>query len=100
MSLPHSAVHTDMSHEDIGRIRADLEATLAGLDERLRTPADADDISVAIRRRAEVAKAEALAALAKLDGGSYGSCEICTMPISPARLDAMPTARHCRSCAS
>jgi RNA polymerase-binding transcription factor DksA len=39
-------------------------------------------------------------ALAKLDDGTYGSCEACGGAIAEARLAAMPTARHCISCAS
>jgi DnaK suppressor protein len=39
-------------------------------------------------------------ALAKLDAGSYGTCENCGKPIAPARLEAMPAARFCIDCAS
>jgi DnaK suppressor protein len=39
-------------------------------------------------------------ALAKLEDGSYGSCELCGDPIPPARLEAMPAARRCITCAS
>jgi len=34
-------------------------------------------------------------ALAKLDDGSYGRCEVCHEPIAAARLEAMPTATTC-----
>jgi RNA polymerase-binding transcription factor DksA len=34
-------------------------------------------------------------ALAKLDDGTYGSCEVCGQPIAPARLEAMPATRYC-----
>jgi DnaK suppressor protein len=34
-------------------------------------------------------------ALAKLDDGSYGRCEVCNEPISEARLEAMPAANTC-----
>ena len=34
-------------------------------------------------------------ALAKLDDGTYGKCETCGEPITPARLEAMPAARFC-----
>jgi len=34
-------------------------------------------------------------ALAKLDDGSYGSCEVCGDEIAEARLEAMPSARYC-----
>jgi len=39
------------------------------------------------------------AAIAKLDDGTYGVCEICGRPIGEARLEAMPTARLCIDCA-
>jgi RNA polymerase-binding transcription factor DksA len=34
-------------------------------------------------------------ALAKLDDGSFGTCEDCGQPIDPARLEAMPATRYC-----
>lgn len=34
-------------------------------------------------------------ALAKLDDGTYGHCEVCGEPISDARLEVMPAARYC-----
>jgi DnaK suppressor protein len=34
-------------------------------------------------------------ALAKLENGTYGLCEVCGQPISDARLEAMPAARYC-----
>lgn len=40
------------------------------------------------------------AALAKFDGGTYGMCESCGSPIAEARLEAMPAARLCMTCAS
>jgi RNA polymerase-binding transcription factor DksA len=39
-------------------------------------------------------------ALSKLEAGTYGTCENCGQPISPARLEAKPAARHCINCAS
>jgi DnaK suppressor protein len=34
-------------------------------------------------------------ALAKLDEGTYGRCEVCGEPIGEARLEAMPATRFC-----
>lgn len=34
-------------------------------------------------------------ALAKLDEGTYGTCEVCGREISEARLEAMPATRYC-----
>jgi phage/conjugal plasmid C-4 type zinc finger TraR family protein len=39
-------------------------------------------------------------ALRKLEAGTYGLCESCGEPIPEARLEAMPSARLCISCAS
>lgn len=39
-------------------------------------------------------------ALAKLDGGTYGLCEVCEEKIADARLEAMPAARYCITHAS
>ncbi|MHB8295145.1 MAG: TraR/DksA family transcriptional regulator [Acidimicrobiales bacterium] len=38
-------------------------------------------------------------ALGKMGTGAYGSCEECGEAISPARLEAKPTARYCITCA-
>lgn len=34
-------------------------------------------------------------ALAKIDVGTYGLCEVCQKAIAPARLEAMPATRFC-----
>jgi DnaK suppressor protein len=39
-------------------------------------------------------------ALAKMDDGTYGTCESCGGEIGTARLEAMPAARLCIKCAS
>ncbi|WP_374458027.1 TraR/DksA family transcriptional regulator [Nocardioides sp.] len=43
--------------------------------------------------------AEVDAALARVDGGTYGVCEQCGRPIGQARLDALPATRTCIDCA-
>jgi RNA polymerase-binding protein DksA len=40
------------------------------------------------------------AAMRRLAQGSYGICECCGQPITPARLAARPTATTCITCAS
>jgi len=37
-------------------------------------------------------------ALARIRGGSFGTCETCKRPISKARLEAVPWTRHCLEC--
>ena len=48
---------------------------------------------LASQLRAELEEVER--ALAKLDDGTYGTCDSCGQPISAARLEAMPAARFC-----
>ena len=40
------------------------------------------------------------AALRRLEGGTYGSCERCGQRIAAARLAARPTAQFCVTCAA
>src|SRR6476660_8701693 len=39
-------------------------------------------------------------ALAKLDEGTYGICDVCGKPIAPKRLQAMPDVVLCIECAT
>ncbi len=41
---------------------------------------------------------EALAALARIDAGTFGRCEKCQIEIAKERLSALPYARMCRTC--
>jgi DnaK suppressor protein len=40
------------------------------------------------------------AALARLDDGTFGTCQRCGRDIAPARLEALPWAAHCIDCQS
>jgi RNA polymerase-binding protein DksA len=48
-----------------------------------------------VLQRVEAQLHEVDAALARLDAGTYGFCEICGKPIGDERLEAMPAARYC-----
>jgi DnaK suppressor protein len=41
-----------------------------------------------------------LAALARIEAGDYGVCDVCGGEIAPARLAALPTATRCINCAA
>ena len=88
------------------RLSSELEAM--GLDRSSFDEGFADSGQVTAERGENEALAGSLretlndidAALAKFDSGTYGMCEECGKPIAAARLEAMPFARLCISCAS
>ena len=89
---------------------AELTQSTARIDAHLRVPVDADSQEAASLLSGEEV-VEALdsashheldslrATLARIDAGTWGSCERCGEPIGEARLHAMPTAATCRACA-
>lgn len=66
----------------------------------------ADDATEVFEREKELGLEQSLQAhlhqvnhaLARIEAGSYGTCETCGKPISPERLDAMPEATQCIDC--
>ena len=53
---------------------------------------------LALERRLSDALAEVEHALNKYETGTYGICDLCTQPIEPARLEALPHATLCLEC--
>jgi len=53
----------------------------------------------ALVRQARTRLDEIDAALERVAAGTYGVCVVCGRPISPARLEARPTALTCVECA-
>lgn len=50
---------------------------------------------VAVHDRLQTTLADVDRALAKLDGGTYGRCDVCGEPINDDRLEALPWAVRC-----
>ena len=118
-----------MTRDQLGHYRDQLRtiagrlgATVAGLEEQTRTPTGgeaAGGISNAPLHLADVGseaynqelgatllenevyiRNEVLAALERVDRGTYGRCENCGRDIVSERLEALPYVRHCTRCAS
>ena len=99
----------DQLQEERERVRQQLDRLGHGEDVSLDFDENFADSGQVTAERGEV---EALSgqlretlqeiedALAKFADGSYGECELCHQRISEARLEAMPAARLCISCAS
>ena len=88
------------------RVRSELEAI--GVDSGANDSGFADSGQVTAERGEIDALVGSLRdtlndvdnALAKIDAGTYGRCEQCGEPIGAARLEAMPAAPLCITCAS
>lgn len=102
-------MHEDKAEALRARLE-ELEARVGDVEDDLRQPLDADSSEQAV----DLADDEALAgvsdvlrheiadiraALSRIEEGNYGSCAICGKDISPARLEALPTATRCIGCA-
>jgi DnaK suppressor protein len=53
---------------------------------------------LALRDRARQQLELVDAALGRLDGGAFGTCQRCGRPIAPERLEALPWAAYCIDC--
>jgi RNA polymerase-binding transcription factor DksA len=58
-----------------------------------------EEVALAALQAEERLLAEARAALARIEEGTFGRCEQCGRGIGKARLDAVPYARCCVGCA-
>ncbi|HLN27913.1 MAG TPA: TraR/DksA family transcriptional regulator [Gemmataceae bacterium] len=58
-----------------------------------------EEVTLGLLENEEQLIEELNAALARLDEGGYGRCERCRQEITRARLQAVPYARCCMSCA-
>lgn len=99
---------------EAGRLRDDIAAGQVDLGNMLKEPpsgacgekADGWSRSMAHEREMSLVTGardglnQALAALERLDAGTYGTCESCGQPIGKHRLQAYPRAALCLSCKS
>ena len=88
----------------IGNMAEDGNGESNGSDELATVdqhPADAGsetferEKDMAILSNLEEQVAEIEKALARVDEGTYGTCEACGKPIGDERLEVVPTARYC-----
>ena len=107
---------------DLDAIRAELEERRRSTHERVASLAERPELGAAqgfgkrigdgtteaisrltdigVGRSLETGLARTERALAKLDEGTYGICDVCGEPIAPARLRALPDSVLCVACAA
>lgn len=85
---------------EMGEIEAALDAP-APTDWEDRSVERQDDEVLEAKGQFDLTELRAIdAALARIDSGDYGYCAKCGEEIAPARLEAVPTAALCVSCAA
>jgi DnaK suppressor protein len=115
--LPPPLVHHEEMDDIAGTVRAELSAKRTELLEQMglleQKPTDHGSISfgkrvgegtsmavdrlsqVGVHDRLQTTLADVDRALAKLDEGTYGRCDVCGGPIGEERLEALPWAVRC-----
>jgi len=95
------------------RLQHQLEETqsrIAQLRQRLETKADYGpgrgdpaiyqwEFNLALLERAEEQAQQIRAAMARLEAGTYGTCQNCGGPIEDERLEILPLSTSCSRCA-
>jgi RNA polymerase-binding transcription factor DksA len=88
-----------LERENPGSLEDELgEIGSGGTDNHLGDTASATfdrELDQGLEEGVQQALSDIAAALAKIDAGTYGVCEICGKPIGAERLTAIPWARLC-----
>lgn len=87
----------------VEKVRSDLErkSQPLALDwEEAAVTRENDEVLEGLEREGEEQIATLVEALQRLDAGTYGVCARCNGAIAAERLEALPQAIHCISCAS
>lgn len=79
--------------------RPPLAATAETYSESQDSPPAGAAMDLALLEHEKQLLAECDAALARIDGGTFGQCEDCRRPIPKRRLNVSPYTRHCVGCA-
>ncbi|MGH8910906.1 MAG: TraR/DksA family transcriptional regulator [Acidimicrobiia bacterium] len=100
MTMPARRSESPLPVSDVAEFRRRLDEAREFHLSRLEVGDDlgSDDIAMAMARRSEASLVAVEAALERIDGGSYGVCEVCGGQISAERLDAVPHTDVCVHC--
>jgi RNA polymerase-binding transcription factor DksA len=104
-------METSVAHKRLEEMRADLDRTVSVLlgEHHLVRGGGAEhgdaganlteaDRNAAAVDSAKAQRAEVIAALARIDDGSYGRCVDCAGPVPEPRLEARPATARCVPC--
>ena len=103
---------TALTCEDLAALREDLREQQAFRQEQLRQFASTSraedrrrqadpariEVGIKLAASARMVLADVEAALARMDSGEYGACQLCLRPVERHRLLIVPQARYCGRC--
>lgn len=99
----------EVAHERLASLTGDYDSVVAAsLDTNADDEHDPEGHTIAFERSQIGAlvqqvrhhESEIEAAIRRVDAGTYGWCQRCGEPIGEARLEALPGARTCITCAA
>ncbi len=96
-----TAAIENLHHENPGNLEESTGELVSGPDQHLGDVATETfdrQLDAGLEENAEHVLAAIDAALARIDAGTYGTCERCGNPISEERLEAIPYATLCIDC--
>jgi len=85
--------------ERVDNVNEDISKIHSADSEEQATERENDEVLEGIGQEAKSSIQDIRAALARISAGTYGSCASCGEAINPERLEAIPEATHCVSCA-
>lgn len=85
--------------ERLAQVNKDISKTHSADSEEQAVERENDEVLEGIGLEAKASIQDIRAALARISAGTYGSCANCGEAINPERLEAIPEATHCVSCA-
>lgn len=83
----------------IGAIHVELGAHQEKDWEEIAIEREGDEVLETLGSEAQAELRSIKGALARIETGDYGRCQVCGAPISPARLDILPDTAFCKDCA-
>jgi RNA polymerase-binding transcription factor DksA len=96
MVLPQPQPGAPLPRSLVEELEARLRALTEEYESRLSDRPEVDDLSQVVYGRA---LQEARDALARIEEGTYGTCETCSGQIGVERLEALPHTTACAFCA-
>lgn len=91
----HDLTHTELGAATLAELRSELEQELS----RLKVTAGVSDGGTTLHQgRAQIQFRKLVAALVRMEEGTYGSCLGCGESIPLERLTAIPEASTCLPC--